>query len=738
MPKREGHRKDDAIATDVCAGSIVTLQAGVTPPSDSRMARLDGPVEGLPGIATRRAAAYAAAGIQTRRHLLYHLPVRYRVRLEASSCEDVAKGEAAALVGTVQRTSLRRRGRRSTVTLRLIDDHDRSFLVLLFNRAYLARSLARGTRLWASGKVGISDDGVVRLLASDYERLQDEKAMGPDRSLLPIYRLPPGVPPKVHRRAVSRVLEEEELTDWRGLLPTGVSSDVSTPSLEQALWDVHCPEDLDQARCGKKRLAWDEAFSISLDVARRRGRARPKGGISLIKNERRHRSLLARLPHRPTPGQARAIEDIRVDLSSAADDRPMSRLVQGDVGSGKTMVAFYALLAAVEAGHQAALMAPTEILAEQHLESLSKFLAASYGDRAPRIALITGGGSAAFRTEQRRLVASGEAPLAVGTHGLQSKPVQFAHLAVTVVDEQHRFGVRQRVRFRNKGDHTHLLVMTATPIPRTLALTAYGELDISVVEGMPPGRLPRSTVYLPPGRQEAFWRSLGKAVSQGERGYVVCPSIGGRRSSQEEEDGLVHHSVKETLARIREFFGEDIGMAGVHGRMPAEQRNRALHGFRTGEIQILVATVLIEVGLDVPEATFVVIPDPSRFGLATLHQIRGRVGRGKTSGRCYLLGPLGTQASRARVAALVESEDGFVLAEKDLELRGPGEMLGVHQSGMPSFHVLDPVADVGILTEARAAARTSVGSLDQKSLSALEREAFPLVSSPEGSLLAGG
>jgi ATP-dependent DNA helicase RecG len=407
----------------------------------------------------------------------------------------------------------------------------------------------------------------------------------------------------------------------------------------------------------------------------------------------------------------------------------MARLLQGDVGSGKTLLAFYAMLAAVECGRQAALMAPTEILAAQHLRGLRALLAAAYGERAPRVAVV----GAATPAAERAALRSGAAALAVGTHALAATGLRFRNLALTVVDEQHRFGVRQRSRFREKGGDTHLLVMTATPIPRTLALTAYGELDVSVLDGLPPGRAPRTTELVEPERQRALWSELRAAIARGERGYVVCPSIGA--DGDDEEAG---HSVATTLRRVQRALGASVRVGAVHGRLPPSERDAALEAFRRGALDVLVATVLVEVGLDVPEATFVLLPDASRFGLAQMHQIRGRVGRGGRPGRCLLLLPLPAGPARARAEALVATDDGFRLAEQDLLLRGPGELLGTAQSGLPDFLALDPVRDVELLAAVRPAAFAAAAPLSDAALAALRERVFPVMELRAENLLAGG
>ncbi len=676
---------------------------------------------GLPGIGPARAEAYARAGLTTRRELLYHLPSRYRLRPDPVPVGALEDGARGAVVGTVLRGSVRRRGRHSTVTLTIRDDAGDEAVVLLFNRAYLAKGLVK-QRLWAAGKAEVPDEGVPRLLAADYERL-DEGADGPRARCLPIYRLPAGVAPRTHRKVLAAILDASPPDDWRDTAPR-------EPTLAEALRMIHLADDLESARTARRRLAWDEAWALSLEVGARRAALTAHRSPAVVVDDPLHARILARLPHVPTRAQARAIADLRNDL--AEDTRPMGRLLQGDVGSGKTLVAFYALLAAVACGRQGAIMAPTEVLASQHARELEALVARAWPDGdGPRVAFVSGSGTAGEKRAAREAVASGAARLVVGTHALQGKRLEFADLAVTVVDEQHRFGVRQRVRFRGKGEETHLLVMTATPIPRTLALTAYGELDVSLLDELPPGRSPRDTRYVAPGKQPAMWKALAKEVAGGAQGYVVCPSI----TSTDEES----HSVEATLELVREHLGPGVAVASVHGRLPADERDAVLDAFRAGEVSVLVATVLVEVGLDVPAATFVVLPDPSRFGLATLHQIRGRVGRGERAGRCLLLGPLAAQGkARERVDALCDTEDGFLLAEEDLKLRGPGEMLGTRQSGMPGFLVLDPVQDVELLAEVRPLALEAARDLTKEQLAALRDRAFPATKLVQENLLAGG
>jgi|GEM_PF-3188792 len=741
---------------------MVTRPARAAPPRAASAARtaLEAPLLGLPGVAERRAALYAAAGLRTRRELLYHLPARYRLRPPARALAELVPGEPGAVVGRVRRTSLRRRGRHSTVGLLLECEGGGELVALLFNRAYLAKGL-RGARLWIAGRLEAGEDGVPRLIASDYEPL-DEAPVDLPLQLppLPIYRLPAGIPPRVHRKLLATVLAAATVPDWRSA--AGAQTPVCAvragePRLDEALHDIHRPTSLDGARVARQRLARDEAAALALDVLARRRALDTGRAPALPLDDALHGRLLAALPHAPTRAQQRVLDELRAELRAPPRGRPLACLLQGDVGSGKTLVAFYLLLAAAATGHQAALMAPTEVLAAQHTRALAALLPRALGPAAAPPAWIAGGEPAAAPPgalagdEARRALAEGRALVAVGTHGLQTARVTFARLAVTVVDEQHRFGVLQRMRLREKGSSTHLLVMTATPIPRTLALTAYGELDCQLIDELPPGRAPRRTEVIEREGQPALWKELREAVARGERGYVVCPSIGTAKGRGEAavagdaagvildaDDDAGEHSVARTLARVRRALGAAARVGAVHGRQRAAERDAGLDAFRRGDLDVLVATALVEVGLDVPEATWVVIPDAARFGLATLHQIRGRVGRGGRAGRCVLLGPITEPAARARAAALVASEDGFALAEKDLELRGPGEVLGTRQHGLPDFCALDPVRDVALLAEARREAVAAAGALDKAGLLALREAAFPPAAPRSCNLLAGG
>jgi ATP-dependent DNA helicase RecG len=448
------------------------------------------------------------------------------------------------------------------------------------------------------------------------------------------------------------------------------------------------PVDAEPTSPARRRLAYDELLAAQLALALLRARMRRAAGRALLAEGRLGEEILAGLPYALTGAQTRAVAEIRADLASS--DR-MIRLLQGDVGAGKTVVALLAIAHAVEAGGQAALMAPTEILARQHFERMAPMGAGL------RFELITGRDTPAQRREKLARLAAGEIDVAVGTHALFQESVVFRDLALAVVDEQHRFGVHQRLALAGKGEAADLLVMTATPIPRSLALTYFGDMDVSTLDEKPPGRTPIDTRVVSLERLDEVVAAISRALAAGARAYWVCPLV-----EESEESDLA--AAEERAAALREAFGSRVGV--VHGRMKGVEKDAAMERFQRGETQVLVATTVIEVGVDVPEATIMVIEHAERFGLAQLHQLRGRVGRGAGRSTCLLLykGPLGA-AGRARLEILRETEDGFRIAEEDLRLRGEGDVLGARQSGLPGFQLAEIEAHQDLLERARAKAR---------------------------------
>ncbi|HYG62961.1 MAG TPA: ATP-dependent DNA helicase RecG [Thermoanaerobaculia bacterium] len=656
---------------------------------------LGAPLRRVPGVGPARASALSNAGLVTVRDLLFHLPVRYEDRRQARRVAELVPDEATTVRGwlrDVRRLRTRRRG--FSIVRSVLDDGTGQIPVVWFNRPYLAGQAAgEGEGEWIlHGKVREGKGGPELLNPSC------EPARGPEAlhagQIVPVYPSAGSVGPAALRRILDAVLGEVDLpAQVQETLPAELLERYHLPSLGEALEALHRPgPDADAGLLERRRspahlrLIFGELLELQLALAllRRRELAEPRRlRYRLGRPGARLEKRLRELPPFPlTAAQERAVREILADLRAP---HPMLRLLQGDVGSGKTVVAALALAAALENGYQGAFMAPTEMLAEQHFASLERLLGGRY-----RLGLFTGS-----RRDPALLaaLAAGEVQLAVGTHALIQDGVAFQRLALAVVDEQHRFGVIQRGLLRRKGERPDLLVITATPIPRSLALAAYGDLPVSVLDEMPPGRPPVETRVVPAARRRQVYKVLREDLMEGGRAYVVFPLI-------EESGQVAAASLTEMGERVRRLLS-GIPSAVVHGRMPAAERERAMRAFATGEARVLIATTVVEVGVDVPEATWMVIESAERFGLAQLHQLRGRVGRGTQPSRCLALyGPL-SDAARRRLEVFQETTDGFVIAQADLEMRGPGDILGTRQAGLPALRVADPVRDFEWLERAR-------------------------------------
>ncbi len=652
------------------------------------MAALSDSVRYLRGVGPEMSRRLSRLGIETIRDLLFHVPTGYRDRRAISPIARLTPGSEASILATVAALRVRRlRGRQDLQgTLR---DESGVLRAVWFNQPHLESSLRVGDHFLFSGAVQAFRG--LELHNPEFEPAEGTEGHLHVGRVVPRYALTEGVSDRWLRARVRAALDA--LGPIPDLLPDDWRSRVGVPPLSQAMEMVHFPPRPEDAEPARRRLALEEILTlqISLQYARRRHR-RGRRALSLERGSGIAERFIQSLPFVPTPAQSRAVEAIAGDLDRSV---PMRRLLLGDVGSGKTVVALAAALRAVGAGHQAAILAPTSILAEQHAVTAARLLA---GLAIP-IGLRTAATPAKERERLGAGFASGEIPIAIGTHALLERDLVFRSLALVVVDEQHRFGVRQRVTLTQGGTEApgaHLLVLTATPIPRSLALTLYGDLDVSLLDEKPPGRAPVETKVLDGDRPGSLVELLREEVARGGSAFVVYPVV----EESEAIDLKAATAMASRLASVPALAGA--GVALVHGRLKAEERRDAIARFRSGEARILVATTVVEVGLDIPEATLVAIEHPERFGLAQLHQLRGRVGRADRAGRCVLVMGRGIgQAARSRLRIFQTVSDGFRLAEEDLKLRGPGELLGTSQHGFPEFRAADPFKDQDLIEAGR-------------------------------------
>ena len=669
------------------------------PPSERQTTGLDAPVSTLPGVSTAYTARLQRLGIATVGDLLYHFPHRYDDYSTLKPINRLEYGEETTIIGTIWETRTRQTRGGGVVVTSVIADASGTIEATWFNQPYLTRQLRAGRRIVLSGKV---DEYLGRLTLQSPAWEPLERELIHTGRLVPIYPLTRGITSRWIRRLMKRVVDH--WTPWlEDYLPQTVRERAGLSDLPTAIRQIHFPDDKQAAEEARRRLSFDEFFFIQWGMLHQRQEWQSQRGMPLPTNQVLLETFLRSLPFELTRAQQCSMDQILHDL---AQPRPMSRLLQGDVGSGKTVVATTAMLMAVAAGKQAALMAPTEILAEQHYRTISELLAnaCDWGfDRPISAVLLTG---SLRRVERRKVytaLASGRVDIVVGTHALIQRHVTFHDLALVIVDEQHRFGVAQRGTLRGKGGSPHVLVMSATPIPRSLALTIYGDLDISVIDELPPGRQPIQTRWLLPRERERAYAFLRTQVGKGRQVFILYPLI-------EESDKVEARAAVEEYERLKQNVFPDLRLGLLHGRMKRAEKDEVMTRFRQGEIDILVSTSVIEVGIDVPNATVMLVEGADRFGLAQLHQFRGRVGRGAHQSYCLLLSDAAspdnpqTKTTWARLKAIENTHDGFVLAEKDLELRGPGDFFGVRQSGLPALR-LASLSNVRILEQARAEAQ---------------------------------
>jgi ATP-dependent DNA helicase RecG len=647
------------------------------------------PVTELPGVGPRIEAALGDLGIASMADMVSHYPSRHEDLSNVKKISELRVGERATIFGTVVSTrpvGRPVRGRAPGFSAQLYDGTG-YIPVTVWGRSWLLNQLHAEVRVVASGEVQ-SKYGI-QLAAKNLEVVEDAGGdEGPHAGrFVPVYPVNKNIQARRMRTLIHRALDAAgRILDP---LPAAVLVQHGLPDLHDAIHEVHFPTERTRLKAAMRRLIFHELFLIQAGLAARKARVeRTEVGGTHRGNGSLLNPFLKGLSFGLTGAQERVVAEVLQDMRK---ERPMRRLLQGDVGSGKTVVAVAALLTAVEAGGQGAIMAPTEVLAEQHYLSISSALA----DLPVEVVLLTGSQGAAERRAALERITTGEAHVVVGTHALIQKGVDFKDLSLVVVDEQHRFGVGQRTVFREKGTTPDTLVMTATPIPRTLSLTLYGDLEVSIIDELPPGRKPVETTIVDPAERLGAYEEVRSELQNGRQAYVICPLV---EESEALEDVRAAEELREELAE--EVFPERrVGL--LHGRMRAQDKREVMAQFRAREIEVLVATVVVEVGVDVPNASAIVIEGAERFGLSQLHQLRGRVCRGLHPPRCFLVGAPKTDDSEQRLEALVEHQDGFKLSEVDLAIRGEGTLFGSRQSGMPDLKVAKLLRDVDILVEAR-------------------------------------
>jgi ATP-dependent DNA helicase RecG len=671
---------------------------------------LSTPLQFVKGIGEARAGMLRSRGLETVLDLLYHLPFRYEDRRQIKEVRSLVPGEKVTVLARVERGSVSR-FRKGALGLfeATLSDGRGTLEARWFNNNRLADVLVPGVRVALFGKVEAERRNRPLMVQPEFEILhenEEDEGLHTGR-IVPVYEAIVKLSTRIFRTLFHRILQEVEMPP--DPLPEDIRRRLALPTLAGALREVHQPPQdadlrlLNEFRSpGQFRLIFDEFFWLECGLALKRTKARKSEGIAFNVTGRAREQIKKMLPFKPTGAQRRVTQEIVDDMKAPY---PMNRLLQGDVGSGKTIVAAEAAVIAIENGYQVAVLAPTEILAAQHYAYFRSLLE----KLGYVVLLLTGSMTSRAKQQLKKAVTGGFAHLVLGTHALLQKDVAFSKLGLAIVDEQHRFGVVQRLMLFGKGARPDVLVMTATPIPRTLALTVYGDLDVSSIDELPPGRKPVTTRHVTEVSIEKVWTFVRKEIAKGRQSYVVYPVI----EESETRDMKAAERGYEHLSQAV-FPGVPAGL--LHGKMPAEDKAEAMSRFQNGETKILVSTTVIEVGVDVPNATVLVIEQAERFGLAQIHQLRGRVGRGAEQSYCFLVTGRLNEIARERIRTLLESNDGFYIAEMDMRLRGPGEFFGTRQSGIPGLRIASLFRDADILELARGEAQTLIanaGASDQ-------------------------
>ena len=649
----------------------------------------DSPVRYVTGIGPDRASELSDLGIETARDLIFHLPRRY---VRRSNVDDIAEvlshrddSDEVVVEGTIRQVQKRKTRSGKMMVTATISDRTGRLDATWFNMEYLADKLERGTSIRLSGEPEF-ERGSISMTHPNFDYPLDEDEENEPAPLLPVYPLTEGISQNLLRKSIPNALDEL-LPQIKTILPDWLREKRDVLPLPDALRAIHQPDE-DTGEEGKRTVIYYRAFLYFLALQSKRDETlKDRSPYDIDVTERIDQRIRERFPFDLTDAQNRVIDEITADFHG---DHVMYRLLQGDVGSGKTVVALYAMLSAIAGGYQTAMMAPTSVLAEQHYHTIDSYL--SNSDVTYR--LLTGSATGTERDQIYEELRDGSIDLIIGTHALLEDPVQFDDLALVVMDEQQRFGVRHRTQLVSKGTNPHILVTTATPIPRSLALTVYGDLDISVIDEMPPGRQPVKTVVRPRSKLKPACDFIREKIDEGRQAFFVYPLV-------EESEELPLVPAEDMHERLNEELYPDLTVGLLHGQMKEDRKREIMDAFRNNDIQVLVSTVIIEVGVDVPNATIMVIDHAERYGLSQLHQLRGRIGRGEHQSYCILLSDRQGEVARERLRIFEQTNDGFDIAEEDLRLRGPGTLLGTRQSGVPELDLLKLSTDTRLLSEAR-------------------------------------
>ncbi len=645
-------------------------------------------IRSLKGIGEKTEALFAKTGVRTIRQLLSYYPRDYDVYAPCVPIRLLQEGKICAVCARLG-TGLSIRGNgRKTITTGTVYDETGEISLLWYNMPYLRSVLKKGGIYVFRGKPALRGHRLILEHPAYYALDAYDKLT---HSMQPVYSLTSGLSNKTVTKAVKLALSGSGvLSEW---LPKSLLQKYKLCSYDYAIRHIHFPRTMEEYVTARNRLVFEEFFLFILKIQTLKKQARILSPIDRLTSSQKTTEVIRRLPYRLTSAQTRVWQEIEHDLCGST---PMARLVQGDVGSGKTVIAFLAMLLAAENQTQAALMAPTEVLAKQHYESLRSLLCDEEWD-AYHPVLLTGSTTSAKRRDIYEAIGSGVAKIIIGTHALIQEKVKYHHLTLVITDEQHRFGVHQRENLLEKGSAPHMLVMSATPIPRTLAVILYGELSISTIDELPARRIPIKNCVIGTKERTTAWKFIQKQITAGHQAYIICPLV----SESEELEG---EDVASYSRKLEDFYPTSIRIGTLHGKMPPAQKNEVMDRFSSGEIQILVSTTVVEVGVNVPNATVMMVENAERFGLAQLHQLRGRVGRGSAASYCIFLRTSDDENTCKRLEILNHSNDGFAIARKDMELRGPGELLGVRQSGDISFGIADIYQDTPLLKQAAQAA----------------------------------